>query len=226
MCNGDLELVQTLYQNDQLILNQYDGKGGNIITLSSAFGHLHVLQWAINSGVNIQCVRNDGATPLLQAALHGHLTIIQFLILEQGVDINETDANGDTAIMHAAGGGHLTVVQWLVDNGADLTLMSKSRSNALHRAATTGHLDVVKYLLSCPDLNEHVNTSTARGCTALHYAARNKHIQMIQWLVEEAGASTTIRDSRGDNLETIVRKLHDEELTQWFESWKSKNKHD
>lgn len=125
--------------------------------------------------------------------------------------------------MHAAGGGHLTVVQWLVNNKADLTIVSKSRSNALHRAATTGHLDVVKFLLSCPDLNEQVNMPTARGCTVLHYAARNKHLQMVRWLVEEAAVSTTIRDSRGDNLETIIKKLNDEELTQWFETWKSKN---
>jgi len=178
---------------------------------------LHILEWALHQGGSLQCVRNDGATPFLQAALHGHLPIVQYLV-DLRVDINEGDSSGDTAVMHAAGGGHLDVVKWLVENKADLKLHSKSGSTAVHRATTAGHLEVTKYLLSLPEF-EDVNATTTRGCTALHYAARNKHIEIVKWLVEEKSASLSVVDNRGDNLEAIVKKVNDEQLKTWYETW-------
>jgi len=124
--------------------------------------------------------------------------------------------------MHAAGGGHLQVVQWLIEHNADLIIVSKSGSNAFHRATTTGHIEVAKYLTTKPELKD-VNLTTSRGCTALHYAARNKHVEMVRWLVEEQGASCQAKDNRGEDLEAIVKKMKEEQLTLWFENWRLNN---
>ena len=44
---------------------------------------------------------------------------------------------------------------------------------------------VVEYLCFCT--NVHVSDST--GCTALHYAIAGRHLSIVQYLIEQAGAA-------------------------------------
>ena len=51
---------------------------------------------------------------------------VKYLVEEFGFDVNVRDHNGFTRLHHAASRGDTRVIQYLVDQGADVTVMSRS----------------------------------------------------------------------------------------------------
>jgi ankyrin repeat protein len=47
------------------------------------------------------------------------------LVEEHGADVNERDANGYTPLHHAAARGDNAMIRYLVENGADVTVISR-----------------------------------------------------------------------------------------------------
>ena len=57
------------------------------------------------------------------------LPALKFLVEECGADINIRDANAYTALHHAASRGDNDVVRYLVEKGADVTVISRKGAN-------------------------------------------------------------------------------------------------
>lgn len=74
-------------------------------------------------GYDINDQDNAGNTALHEAALQGHIEIVELLI-ENGADVNikSIEMFGDTPLIDASANGHLDVVKYLLKNGADPTI--------------------------------------------------------------------------------------------------------
>jgi ankyrin repeat protein len=66
---------------------------------------------------------DDGWTCLQNAAGHGHLEIVKFLV-ECGADLNKQDFDGWTPLHAASANGHLGVCRYLCERNADLSIKS------------------------------------------------------------------------------------------------------
>lgn len=55
----------------------------------------------------------------------GWLPAVRYLVEELGADVNQRDHNGYTALHHAASRGDLELIRYLVDQGADPTVVSR-----------------------------------------------------------------------------------------------------
>lgn len=55
----------------------------------------------------------------------GWLDAVKFLVEEAGADVNRRDANGYTAVHHAASRGDNEMIRYLVEQGADVTVVSR-----------------------------------------------------------------------------------------------------
>ena len=85
-----------------------------------------------------------------------------------------------TALHYAANGGYLELVQWLIANGACISEKSTKTifSSELRISSIIG--TIVRSVVAGADSD---------GNTALHYAAKGGHLEVVQWLVKEGGAS-------------------------------------
>ncbi|PUE08720.1 hypothetical protein B9Z51_07170 [Limnohabitans sp. T6-5] len=109
-----------------------------------------------------------GETPLMMAALRGHLNLVQAL-LERGVEVNKP---GWTALHYAAAGGHTTIVDLLIKHGALVNAESPNGTTPLMMAARYGSALSVKSLIQAP--GSDLLLQNHQGLTAFDFAVQGR----------------------------------------------------
>jgi len=56
----------------------------------------------------------------------GWLPTVRFLVEELGADVNRRDHNGYTPVHHAAARGDTELIRYLVEQGADVTVVARN----------------------------------------------------------------------------------------------------
>ncbi|XP_029396001.1 ankyrin repeat and SAM domain-containing protein 6 isoform X3 [Mus pahari] len=75
---------------------------------------------------HVNLANGDGATPLMLAAVTGHLPLVQLLV-ERHADMDRQDSvHGWTALMQATYHGNKEIVKYLLNQGADVALRAKN----------------------------------------------------------------------------------------------------
>ncbi|KPP56821.1 ankyrin repeat and SAM domain-containing protein 4B-like [Scleropages formosus] len=106
-------------------------------------GYLDLLKEATRKDLNTP--DEDGMTPTLWAAFHGHLEALQ-LICSRGGDPDRSDIWGNTPLHHAATNGHLHILNFLVNFGANLFCLDNDFHTAMDVAASRDRMDCVRFL--------------------------------------------------------------------------------
>lgn len=91
-----------------------------------------------------------------QAVLEGDTTKVKFILkYGQGIRVNQPNKYGLTALQQACVDGNLGLANFLLERGADLSLVDSDGRTALHLASEQGHLDIVSLLVNsaCADVN-------------------------------------------------------------------------
>lgn len=116
-------------------------------------------------------------------------------IIAKGASGNgqDSDAEGHTALSWAAANGHEFVVRQLLENRADIELMSKTGYTPLIWAVMNGHEDVVRLLL---DNGADINSTDDRNWTALTFAAANGHEALVRLFLAK-GVNIELMDIHG-----------------------------
>lgn len=93
------------------------------------------------------CSPQDGATPLMFAAMMGRLDMVQVL-WEAGCDINKQDTvSGWTALMQATYHGKKAVAKYLINANADVLIPAKNGCTAFDMASLIDDVDTELYRL-------------------------------------------------------------------------------
>jgi ankyrin repeat protein len=165
--------------------------------------------------------REDGLSPILAAAYHGHPAIASFLadktvvltVFEAAATgkinnilrllardpqlVNAYAVDGFQALGLACFFGHLDVAEYLVKAGASINAPSRNGLSAapIHSAAAAGHEKIVDMLLKN---GADPNVREQGGYMPLHAAAQNGDLAVIRTLIY-GGADML---ARGDNGKT------------------------
>jgi hypothetical protein len=106
-------------------------------------GDMALLQRWVRRGIRV-----SSAEPLCQAALHGKIDVVRYLVSDLSADVNQADDQGFTPLCIAAENGYLAVMRCLVKElGTDVNKASKGGATPLYIAAQEGHLNEVRCLV-------------------------------------------------------------------------------
>lgn len=121
----------------------------------------------------ISSVDNNGFHTLFMACRRGDLAVIEWLI-ENGADVN--CQNGKFTPLHmACAEDEQEIVNFLIAKGAQLNL---TQEPAVLQAVLNNNLEIIK------TLGIDSTWSDSDQWTLLHYAAREGHIETVEYLIE------------------------------------------
>ncbi|KAF8973449.1 hypothetical protein BGZ46_009844 [Entomortierella lignicola] len=138
---------------------------------------------------------SSGYTPLMMAARHGHVEIVEALI-RLGHDSHELsrDPSKNNILHIAAEHGHQAIFEvYATTFPRSVEMSNKQGWTPLTAAARYGAFSMVEILLH---LGADLNHRDEEGSTPLHHAAAYGHLQTITLLIEK-GSSATIKNNGG-----------------------------
>eukprot|EP00959_Pyramimonas_sp_CCMP1952_P196369 4105604-Pyramimonas_sp.AAC.1 len=113
----------------------------DLLWAAALHGKVEELRALVELGADYNVKKEDGATPLHDAAQNGHANTVCALV-ELGVDCNVKQTDGCTPLHLAALYGHVDAMRALVELGADCNVKSADKCTPLHFAAGNGEFEV------------------------------------------------------------------------------------
>ena len=199
----DLAAVQALLA-DGINVDAPQGDGTTALHWASYRDDLDMARLLIREESNLEAkTRLNGITPLFMASENGSAAMLE-LLLEAGADPNAAKETGTTPLMLAAASGSTDAVKVLLDHGANVDARESSYGQtALLYASAFGRAAMIPLLVgrgadvnaitTVAEIRDTVpnqapgrnNSKPARmgGNTALHFAAREGHLEAVRELV-------------------------------------------
>ncbi|XP_043909846.1 DNA-binding protein RFXANK [Protopterus annectens] len=127
-----------------------------------------------------------------QLAAHGEKSQLCEILQKGDHLLNKADERGFTPLMWAAAFGEIAVVRYLLDKGADPSILAMERESALSLASNGGYTDIVTILL---EKGVDINVYDWNGGTPLLYAVRGNHVKCVEALLAHGADLTMEADS-------------------------------
>lgn len=185
--DGVTPTLFALYQNKPEIANRIAAIGAPLsIFEAAAIGNLNRVAELLRRDATLaNAYTPDGFQPLGLAAFFGHLSVVEFLLI-QGAEVNTPSKNSlrVTPLHSAAASQQLQITQALLEQGADPNLQQAGDFTAMHSAAQNGQLEMIQLLLR---YGADPNAKTAQSLTPLDMAQEKGYTQAVE-LLREHGA--------------------------------------
>jgi len=180
------------------------------LLMAAANANVDMMELLLKAGADVNATSSLGTTPLMQASAAGSVDGVKALI-EHGANVNAKDKlKEQTPIMFAAAMNRDAVIRLLASNGADLKATSKVMSIDKPLFDDDGNpipqRPQQKDAAGNPiDQYGQPAAQFMGGFSALHYAAREGHMDAIRSLVE-AGADVN-EQNPGDRTTPMVEAI-------------------
>jgi ankyrin repeat protein len=198
---GHVDAVRSLLDKPGMDIDTKPADGVTALKIACLKGNLEVAKLLVAAGAKVDPQASDDWGPLVSAASRGHLQVVKYLVEEAGADVRCGGFDGGvTALMQAADRGHVDVVEYLLGRqDIDIDAKRADGRTAFGLACLNGHLEVAKLLVAA---GARVNPQSRDEAGALLSAASGGHLQVVKYLVEEAGADVRCAGFGGGTVPT------------------------
>ncbi|KAM7497918.1 hypothetical protein LguiA_022332 [Lonicera macranthoides] len=192
--SGNTDTLETLIQNDQLILDRVLATSfkENPLHIAALRGHLDFVRiLLIHKRELVNSLDVFRRSPLHLASGGGYTEIVRELIKINPEVCHFHDQDGKIPLHFAVIKEHVDIINVLIQ--AKPELLRKIFDNGetlLHFCIKHNRIEALKVLVKClGDINDRafVNTKDDRGNTILHLAVIKKQFQTINYLLSEGG---------------------------------------
>ena len=146
---------------------------------SSQSGDDEAVQFLLDLGVDVDYSSSQGQTALILASKSGEEEVVQTLV-SAGANINHEDKYGHTALMVSKTN---KIFLLLLQPNAEINFLEHSTSTHLMIASDLGHEAISETLLV--EYNNDPNVQNKAGWSALMFASRRGHPQVVNLLLKE-----------------------------------------
>ncbi|CAL8078244.1 unnamed protein product [Calicophoron daubneyi] len=189
-----------------------DNQGWTMLHAAAYHGRLGCIQVLLRWGLRIEDVDHAGNTAVHLAAMEGHCSALKCLLgrcktplyaLDMPNNHGETPEDLAKRFMKKDVVGFIFRMKNAQENPS--LLMSEFAKHAFpaHMAAYTGNLTELQGLINSGTIK--IDERDEQGATALHKAAGQGHVEIVQWLCEN-GADTSISNHMGDTPADVARR--------------------
>lgn len=176
----------------QQALDSMDHQGNTPLLLAAKQKKPGCVKLLLELGANVNISNHEGETVFIHLVNQGNMQLAQE-VLSKSLDprkmINTSRLDGETALVHAISSGYPDMVQWLMDWGADLTLVNDEGKTLAHYIAESKNEIYFPFLKRLSP--KEINAQDRKGNTPLMQALLSKNFRAVSLLLEH-GADPTI----------------------------------
>jgi ankyrin repeat protein len=211
-----------------------DEEGFTALHMACQEGYEGMVTLLLRKGAKVDSTDDDGVTPLMSASEAGHESVVTLLVAENA-DVNLADKAGKTAILRAAAiAGSEACVARLLAASADVfacpvagktlaevaekkdaacakrikeALSREGAGRRLLEAAEKGRTSAVRLML---DGGADVNATDDDGWNALHFAAADGTVELIELLIAKGLKADTPAKDGATPIELAEEEEHDD----------------
>jgi len=177
-------------------INSTGPDGWTLMMWAAHWGKLNYIHWLIQAGAATITQDTAGFTPLISAAVRGHVDVIQALIpLSDNLD--HLDNHGWSAATWAASHNNPKCLRYLLLAGADPNLPDFDGELPIIRAVRDHFLDVLEVLVLSPLAKPTINQANLQGQRPLHLAIE-LNIEAAVSLFLKQGADLQLTNHLGE----------------------------
>lgn len=174
---GHFEVVKYLVETGADI-NYVGNRQMNALMAASGKGHFEIVKYLVEKGADINITTEFGS-PISYAAMSNNLKIIKFLVDNGANKLNMYGSHimvGATALHSSAENNNIEIAKYFIAKDFDIDIPDKFDTTPLMLAAARGHYEFFEFLI---ENNADLNKIDMYGKTALDYAIKNNHIEII-----------------------------------------------
>ena len=236
---GHFDCIEALVKKYNADIDAADNFGMTALHRASHEGRTESVVLLLKLGANPNLRSKEigmfvgGETPLILAALRGHVECVKNLV-ERGADVNSQDDRQQTALLEAATHGWVKTVAALLDAGANIEARDRKGRTAVMLASFHNQPEVLQLLI---ERGANLNAADSAGYTALRTSVERGSADTEQLLrgtghaamlvmrdsdvhskVKEMGAKHVMTDAAseddGNKGETLIAEQNSESSSQ------------
>ncbi|KAJ1907166.1 palmitoyltransferase akr1 [Coemansia sp. IMI 209127] len=152
-----------------------------------------------NKGVSPESKDPQGNSLLHVAVLSNSIDLVRYLVEEKGVNVNVRSANFDVSpLFWAISHMRLNMVVYLLEHGADPTLVDSVGNTPMHASVHAGAESILVYLAATQASASGctVDVGDSQGVTPLMWAVYQRRMEIVEFLLR-IGAKVNAQDVHG-----------------------------
>lgn len=172
-CKGDKVMQDHWARIIQAFSGERHSLGMIALSIATYRGHLPIMEFLVNNGININAPINGGSAALWVSIRRGHLDCIAYL-MQNGASLCDGLDQQFLPILSVIDTGRVDILETLVSHGDDIFRIDENGDTLLHRICSMsmasdrrGYLECLRYLL---DKGVDQKTVNFKGETALDHA--------------------------------------------------------